>query len=88
MCTASAIEKLPDLLKWAGDDSTFDWIHDRYRRIVSEALGRLVAEVNRDDQEFGQSLLDALAESSDEAVLRVVLAPQTSHLLLWNNPAT
>jgi hypothetical protein len=86
MSTASVIEKLPELLTWSGHDSTFDWVHDRYRQIVSEALGDLAVDVDRDDPVLGRSLLDTLGAASDEALLRVVLAPQASHLLLWEQP--
>lgn len=86
MCTDALIERLPEVLTWSGDGVTFQETHDRYRQTVTEVLGNVLAAINREDQTQGNSVAAAIREASDTALLRVILAPQTSHLLMWEQP--
>ena len=86
MDTASLIATLPEMLTWSARDAVWDRIHDRYRGVVGEALGDVVAAIDRGGSARGKELIDALDEASDDALLRVVLAPETSYRLLWQRP--
>jgi hypothetical protein len=86
VCTTALIEKMPEVLTWSGHAATFEQVHDNYRQGMSDALGNLFAAIDRVEPALGRQLLDELQEASDAALLRVVLAPQTSHRLLWEQP--
>lgn len=85
MREAALIEKMPEVLTWS-NPAVFEQVHDNYRQVVSDALGSLLATIERLDPALGKQLLDELQEASDAALLRVVLAPQTIHRLLWEQP--
>jgi hypothetical protein len=73
---------MPEALRWTGHPVLRE-AHDNYTRLVSDALAAVLSSASRQNRDRATRLADALSELSGENLLRLVLAPLTTHQLLF-----
>jgi len=76
------IERMSEVLNWRLEDDTTDRVYNSYIELLAETLGKLSARIRKEDAMLGERLASHAAQSSDEALLRVLSAPETSYRLL------
>jgi hypothetical protein len=76
------MELMPGALAWT-TGNVHAQAHESYVNRVTAALEEAVWLVNADDPEVGAGLAARLESASDGALLRVLLAPETTKRLLW-----
>lgn len=83
-CRAPFAEQMPDALGWTTSD-VFVRVHNDYLNRVTYALEEAVWLVKADRPQLGKRLATKLELASDEALMRVLLAPETTKRLLWRD---
>lgn len=77
------MEAMPELLSWSAGNSVFQQVHDAYVALMSDSLGQVIGKICRENLHLGEHLRAGVHSASDEALMRVLMAPETSHHLLW-----
>jgi hypothetical protein len=72
----SALRRLPDLLSWTGGDSLRDDLERVLVAAVSEGLAALRRRLEEADPRLAATLGEELAQLPDDALVRIVTAPQ------------
>lgn len=78
------IEKMPKVLNWSAETSVLQQVHDAYIALMSDSLGRMVGNICRENLPLGEHLWATIRAADDDALMRVLMAPETSHHLLWS----
>jgi hypothetical protein len=82
------IETMPQVLAWEAADDVCSRVFRAYVELLSDSLGSLLYRMRDADSSLAQRLELALAGASDDALMRVLTAPETSFRLLWKGDAS
>jgi hypothetical protein len=74
---------MPRILSWSNSEALFSEVHEAYVEMVSDALGVYLRVLRTQIRDFSTRIEMAIEKCSDEAFLRVVLAPETVARLLF-----
>jgi hypothetical protein len=80
------LEAMPEVLRWSHGEASLNEVHDAYVQQVSDALGAHLRALRDRAPDVGARLEVAVQRSSDEALARVLLAPETVARLLYPTP--
>jgi hypothetical protein len=77
------IETMPRVLTWNDDRAVLERVHDAYIALLCDRLGITLGLISQADAALGAELAADVRRLPDEALLRLVAAPETSYRLLW-----
>jgi hypothetical protein len=77
------IETMPEVLSWSAGKQILLRVHDAYLTLLSKSLGEVLGQICKEDPAMGSRLVTGMRAISDEALLRILAAPETSARLLW-----
>jgi len=77
------IAGLPEILSFAPGTALLD-VRRRFMLLASDALGVRLAVAAEADAVAGQALAERIGDLPGDALLRLLLAPETIHRLLWS----
>ena len=86
--SATTLAAMPDVLAWGAGGEVLGRVHDIWRRWASEAMGLALAHLYGRDPDRAKALLEALRGLSDEAMERLLLAPEVTSRLRAADPAS
>jgi hypothetical protein len=77
------LDAMPEVLRWSNGEATLNEVHDAYVQQVSDALGAHLRALRGRAADVGARLEAAVQRSSNDALARVLLAPETVSRLLF-----
>ena len=77
------IEEVPSVLSWSRSQEIMTALHAVYVERLLKHLGLAIARISGADRSRGERALAALHSLPDNALNRILTAPETSYRLLW-----
>lgn len=87
MKNLSPLKRLHQALDWHGTSEVCEEIHRGYSVLVGRHLGRFLTEVRSTRPDVEAEIVAKLTGLSEESLTRLLLAPETTRLLMWPDPA-
>ncbi|NEY34572.1 hypothetical protein GTU99_20610 [Streptomyces sp. PRKS01-65] len=83
----SPLKRLHQALGWCGASEVCDEIHRDYSDLVGRHLGKFITDVRSTRPDVEAEIVAKLTGLSEESLTRLLLAPETTRLLMWPDPA-
>ncbi|MER5502794.1 MULTISPECIES: HEXXH motif-containing putative peptide modification protein [unclassified Streptomyces] len=83
----SLLKRFHQALGWYGESEVCEEIHHGYSDLVGRHLGKFFNEVRSTRPDVEAEIVAKLTELSEESLTRLLLAPETTRLLMWPDPA-